>query len=48
VSKVRRGDRERAEGWEHDEVDLIVVGGDVEHEALLDEQGEGVHGEGER
>ena len=48
VSEVRRGDRQRAERWEDDEIDLIVIGGDVEHEALLDEQGEGVHADGER
>jgi hypothetical protein len=48
VSEIRRWARERAEWWEHDEIDLVVVGGDVEGEALLDEQGEGVHGDGER
>ena len=29
VSEVRRGDRQRAQRWEHDEIDLIVRGGDV-------------------
>lgn len=48
MPEVGRGHRQRAEPREDDELDVVVVGGDVEHEPLLDEQRQGMHGARQR